>query len=290
MAGLQNEVTRDAIVVGNPGDTVMNNAHRVQVGGSLSGLMNAIILRHAGYKVNVLERSHPSQLYSESAGLGVGPNMHGLIEKYMPAHEEYAIKMTEYELWDEQAKIQEKRALPYPLRMTNWRTIYDMLKSALMIEWPELPSPTYQTNAEVFDVRGGSVEVSVRYRDLETGAEEDLQTSFLIAADGANSSVRRKIWQDVSPSYAGYVLWRGRVPEGQVSWQTREALQDKAVFQRLGNGYMLSYVHKIQLLTINLLHADTLYQRSLKRFDEIPSIDVIYSGHSMKKSQKTHPN
>lgn len=165
-----------------------------------------------------------------------------------------------------------------------------MLKSALMIEWPELPSPTYQTNAEVFDVRGGSVEVSVRYRDLETGAEEDLQTSFLIAADGANSSVRRKIWQDVSPSYAGYVLWRGRVPEGQVSWQTREALQDKAVFQRLGNGYMLSYVHKIQLLTINLLHADTLYQRSLKRFDEIPSIGVIYSGHSMTKSQKTHPN
>jgi len=168
--------------------------------------------------------------------------MHALIEKYMPAHEDYAIKMTEYELWNEKAKIQEKRTLPYALHMTTWRTLYDMLKNAFILERSDLPSPTYQTNAEVFDVREGSAGVSVRYRDLGTGAEEDLQTSFLIAADGANSSVRRKLWQEVSPSYAGYVLWRGRVPESQVSQQTQDALRDKTVFQRLSNGYMLSYV------------------------------------------------
>ena len=204
--------------------------------------MNAIVLRHAGYKVTVLERSHPSQLYSEAAGLGVGPNVHNFLEKYVPGHGDYSIKMTDLEIWNEEAKLQEQRPLPYPLRMTNWRTVYNILKHALMIEWLDLPTPAYKTSVEAFDVRGESTGVSVRCRDLTTGAEEVLEASLIIAADGANSSVRRNIWQNNSPSYAGYVLWRGRVPDEQISQQTKEAFQDKTVFQRLKNGYMLSYV------------------------------------------------
>jgi 2-polyprenyl-6-methoxyphenol hydroxylase-like FAD-dependent oxidoreductase len=212
------------------------------VGGSLSGLMNAIVLRKEGYTVQVLERSHPSKLISEAAGLGVGPNVHTFLETYAKKHEDYGIAHTEINIWNENAELAVSMQLPYTMRMTNWKILYDIFKDALLEDDPTLPTAVYKTLAEVTDVREADAGVAVRYRDLDTGDEGVLQVDLVIAADGANSCVRNQLWQPISPGYAGYCLWRGRVSDQLVSSQTQEALGGKAVFQKLSNGYMLSSV------------------------------------------------
>jgi len=35
------------------------------------------------------------------------------------------------------------------------------------------------------------------------------RATLFIAADGANSEIRRRLLPDVLPNYAGYVAWRG---------------------------------------------------------------------------------
>ena len=204
--------------------------------------MNAIFFRKERYGVQVLERSHPSRLHSEAAGLGVGPNVHTFVETYIKRSDDYAIKLTEMEIWGEKAELLAKMPAPYTMRMTNWKTIYDILKDFLLDDDPNLPAAMYKTDVDVAAVREEDGGVSVRYRDVDTGGEGVLRADLVIAADGANSSIRTQIWQPESPGYAGYVLWRGRVPETVVSEETRKALQDKIVFQRLKGGYMLSYV------------------------------------------------
>ena len=48
---------------------------------------------------------------------------------------------------------------------------------------------------------------------------------------GANSTVRNLV------EYAGYVTWRGRVPEGDVMAETKKALKDRIVVMRFEGGY-----------------------------------------------------
>lgn len=202
--------------------------------------MNGIVLRRAGFKVLVLERSSPSALHSEAAGLGLAPNVHAFIETFIPNLKDYGVIMTESEIWNEQAQLEERTPLPYPMRMTNWKTIYDVLRDNLLEPEADLHSATYRTSVEVVGVREEGTSVLVRYRDLEKGVEEDLQASLMIAADGANSIIRRTLWPGDTPKYAGYVLWRGRVPDTEVSNQTKEALRSQVIFQHLKNGYILS--------------------------------------------------
>jgi 2-polyprenyl-6-methoxyphenol hydroxylase-like FAD-dependent oxidoreductase len=204
--------------------------------------MNAIVLRKEGYTVQILERSHPSQLISEAAGLGVGPNVHTFMEKYVKKHDDYGIAHTEVNIWNENAELAASMPLPYTMRMTNWRILYDIFKDTLLDDDPDSPPAAYKTPVDVTDVREADAGVAVRYRDLDTGDEGVLQVDLVIAADGANSSVRKQLWQPESPGYAGYCLWRGRVSDQLVSEQTQQALRGKAVFQKLKNGYMLSSV------------------------------------------------
>lgn len=212
----------------------------IKVGGSLSGLMNAIVLSREGYKVQVFERSHPSQLISEAAGLGVGPNVHTFLQTYTKVHDTYGIAHTERSTYDENADLIGKLLLPYTLRMVNWTTLYNLLKDAFMNGDAVSSSVVYKTYTEVTNVLEENTRVAVHYRDLETDDQGVLHAEFVVAADGASSSVRRQLWQPESPSYAGYGLWRGRVSDQLISEATRQALQGNTLFQKLQNGYILS--------------------------------------------------
>src|SRR5260370_20828305 len=50
------------------------------------------------------------------------------------------------------------------------------------------------------------------------------EADLLVGADGTFSTVRSQFLPDVSPTYAGYIAWRGLVDEADLSSATREAL------------------------------------------------------------------
>ncbi len=47
--------------------------------------------------------------------------------------------------------------------------------------------------------------------------KETLRGDLILAADGPSSTVRRIVCPEVQRSYAGYVAWRGTVPENEAS-------------------------------------------------------------------------
>jgi len=83
-----------------------------------------------------------------------------------------------------------------------------------------------------------SVEVQVRHSSEQTTtAEADL----VIAADGPSSSIRASYLPDIKRTYAGYVAWRGTVPEDQVSQAAKDVFVEKFPFFHTEHIQILAY-------------------------------------------------
>jgi 2,6-dihydroxypyridine 3-monooxygenase len=53
--------------------------------------------------------------------------------------------------------------------------------------------------------------------EVRLGGGDRLRVDLLVCADGVGSASRQALFPDVSPRYAGYVAWRGTVPEAEVA-------------------------------------------------------------------------
>jgi 2-polyprenyl-6-methoxyphenol hydroxylase-like FAD-dependent oxidoreductase len=63
----------------------------------------------------------------------------------------------------------------------------------------------------------------------------------LVGADGIFSTVRSQFLPDITPTYAGYIAWRGLVDEADLSSSTRDALCDHFSFSLPEGEQMLGY-------------------------------------------------
>jgi 2,6-dihydroxypyridine 3-monooxygenase len=68
-------------------------------------------------------------------------------------------------------------------------------------------------------------------------AEADL----LVCVDGVSSTARAALIPGAAPSYAGYVAWRGTLPERALSPATRKAFEDAINYQVLPGSHVLVY-------------------------------------------------
>lgn len=142
---------------------------------------------------------------------------------------------------NDEGKVERELETREPLRLTTWKVVYDMLRDCLLDGRGAGPRATYRTLHEVRDVmEGDDGRVSVRYHDIANGTDEILEAEVVIAADGANSFVRQNFLPEISPKYAGYVSWRGRVPESALSDTMREVLRNRCVIHRVEEGYQIS--------------------------------------------------
>ncbi len=78
----------------------------------------------------------------------------------------------------------------------------------------------------VKDVDGG---VEVEYEDGE-GKKSKQTADFVLAADGPSSTIRGLLLPDVERRYAGYVAWRGTVPENEASSLMKKTFTDRFMF------------------------------------------------------------
>jgi 2,6-dihydroxypyridine 3-monooxygenase len=62
-----------------------------------------------------------------------------------------------------------------------------------------------------------------------------------VFADGVGSTARAALLPDVRPLYAGYVAWRGVVPETELTSETRAALDDAITYYVYANSHILVY-------------------------------------------------
>ena len=199
----------------------------IVAGGSIGGLTAALVLRDAGCDVRVFERSS-SALRARGAGIGaLSATLRYLTERggYQPADICSPTDWIRF-LGADGAVLHEQR---HRYLFSSWNTIYQALMSLF-------GTSRYILGAEVtgFDTGGDTVGVSLADG---TRTEADL----LVYADGVGSAGRARLLPDVTPSYAGYVAWRGTLPERDLPPATRKALGDAITYQVMPHSHILAY-------------------------------------------------
>jgi 2,6-dihydroxypyridine 3-monooxygenase len=193
------------------------------MGGSLGGLTAGVLLRRAGFEVDVFERSrHP--LEGRGAGIVLHPATVRAISGDTGRLSARAVRMR---YLDDAARITHDDPCSY--RFSSYAAVHQ----ALLADFDEA---RYHLGSAVTGFETAGEKVRVERADGERG-EYDL----LIAADGIGSTARRALAPEVTPSYAGYVGWRGTVVEGDLTPATYEIVADAISYCILPNSHILIY-------------------------------------------------
>jgi len=180
------------------------------IGGSIAGCTAAIELARLGARVTLFERSG-EELKDRGAGLGVPTSVFDTFIRrdlvdgdlpYFPAPAFLRICRTSKEprygrlAW----------AQPATLAALNWGALYRNLRK-------RVPDGVYRTRQQVTDIDlMHDDRVRLRFAD---GNESTF--SLVVCADGYASLGRQTLFPDATLNYAGYVLWRGHMPEAALA-------------------------------------------------------------------------
>jgi 2,6-dihydroxypyridine 3-monooxygenase len=197
------------------------------VGGSLGGLHAALLLHELGIEVDVYERS-PAELAERGAGIGFLPeSARYLVERAGVSLDRVSVATTHIRYLDRGGKRIYDGAHAY--RFSSWNTVYRALKACF-------PSSRYHLGQEMTGWTEAPDAVEVHL-----GGRPSRRVDLLVCADGVGSTARARLMPDVRPAYAGYVAWRGMLPEASLDVPTRAALADAITYHVYANSHVLAY-------------------------------------------------
>jgi len=179
-----------------------NGRRALVVGGSLGGLLAANMLRSAGWAVQVFERAG-DDLASRGAGIGTHEELFTVLERVgIVIDDSIGVRPISRTCLDIEGKP--VASIQRPRVLSSWGRLYRALKDAL-------PMDAYHFSKNLVSLENRPDGVTAVFSD-GTRCEGDL----LIGADGIRSSVRQLLMPEVQPRYAGYIAWRGMLPEAQM--------------------------------------------------------------------------
>lgn len=224
------------------------------VGGSLAGLMTGVILVRAGHDVRILERNPTGLLHDQGAGVVCGGDLLAFFQQHDRTKTPLAVKSPLRHYLDREGN--EIHIEHHAQQMTSWDLLYNVLRanfdgntgSAPCTSPPKAPTDgqaSYEYGSTVTNIaRCPNDRVSITY--TTASGTQHLEADILIAADGPSSTIRSLPALALSPApertYAGYVAWRGTVPEAHLSPAATTALVEKFTFYHAPHLQMLVYV------------------------------------------------
>ncbi|WP_296947854.1 FAD binding domain-containing protein [uncultured Massilia sp.] len=198
------------------------------VGGSLGGLLAAITLRAIGWRVDVFERS-PHALDSRGGGIVLQPDvLHAFHFAGLHHPGTLGVASGDRVFLDAGGEVVQRGWQPQT--QTSWNMLYGAMRAML----PDACLHPGQV-LERFEQAGGQVRAHFAGGRVETG-------DLLVGADGARSTVRSQLLPQVAPAYAGYVAWRGLVPETRLDGADRALLDGVFAFQQGEDHQLLEYL------------------------------------------------
>jgi 2-polyprenyl-6-methoxyphenol hydroxylase-like FAD-dependent oxidoreductase len=198
------------------------------IGGSLGGLATAVALRAIGWRVDVFERS-PHALDSRGGGLVLQPDVLELFEfAGLAQHAPLAVPSADRIFLDRKGDVVQRGYQPQS--QTSWNMLYSTMRASLPDDCVH-PGLTLES----FTQEGNQVSARFTSGRVESG-------DLLVGADGAHSTVRKLLLPNAVPAYAGYVAWRGLVPEMALAAQHRRLLDGVFAFQHEGDNMLLEYM------------------------------------------------
>jgi 2-polyprenyl-6-methoxyphenol hydroxylase-like FAD-dependent oxidoreductase len=190
--------------------------HALIIGGSLAGMFAAHLLRAAGWRVDVFERS-AEDLAGRGAGLGSHEALVAILKRIgIDFSAPLGVAIPRYVWLDRAGGV--VADVPRPRLMTAWSRLYRPLKDLL-------PNELYHPSKSLVRVEQDGRGVTAIFAD-GTRATGDL----LIGADGSRSAVRTQLVPQAKPEYAGYFAWRALWPEAEATEAQRELLYARNAF------------------------------------------------------------
>jgi 2-polyprenyl-6-methoxyphenol hydroxylase-like FAD-dependent oxidoreductase len=181
------------------------------IGGSMAGLFAALLLKRAGWDVGVYERIG-SELSGRGAGIVTHRELFDVLEQAGIARvaATAGVPVTGRRVFGQDGALIGE--LPLDQIVTSWGHLYGLLRKSLADE-------IYHQGCNLERVEETDQAVVAYFAD---GSVEE--ADLLVGADGIFSTVRSQLLPGVSPTYVGYIAWRGLVDEADLSSATREAL------------------------------------------------------------------
>ena len=214
----------------------------------------------------MLEQDSSKDRHSHESGVTIGPSVLSLLNKYDTTGRPAAIFARYISVaWRERLRVLNR---PSPRHMSNWGCLYlilranfDGLQSAAV---PERPASRegdgnveYRPGKRAIGLSYDKDKhrVTVQYADVITGEVGTVSAEMVIAADGAHSSVAKIMQVPTRKDYAGYIAWRGTIPERLLSQETVEYFSDRLNFTLLKGTYFIRQVRPTSCDSMSLLSA-----------------------------------
>lgn len=222
-------------------------------------------MKRQGANVIVLEQDPSSDRHSHESGVSIGPTVVKLLQQYDATGRPAAIPARYLSAaWRQRPRI---ASVTWKHNMSNWGCLYLILRANFdgmpsdTVPQPPAPRPTdgaveYHAGKKATGVSYNSEKhiMTVNYVDSVTGARGTVSASIVIAADGVHSTIRNIMQVPTRKDYAGYIAWRGTVPERLLSKETVEYFSNRLNFTFLKGTYFIRYFHPlwIRIFSANL--------------------------------------
>jgi 2-polyprenyl-6-methoxyphenol hydroxylase-like FAD-dependent oxidoreductase len=197
------------------------------IGGSLGGLLTAILLRNDRWQVDIFERV-PDELAGRGAGIVTHPELLDTLSRCgVVIDDGIGVEVPARVTLDSSGRTVGE----FPLRqiLTSWGRLYALLRE-------RFPAQAYHTGFSLDRVEQREDGVVACFAN-----QQRRQGDLLVGADGIRSTVRAQFLPSVTPRYAGYVAWRGLVEEQAISSPTHAALFERFAFCLPPGEQMLGY-------------------------------------------------
>ncbi len=181
----------------------------------MSGLFAGLMLRRAGWDVDVYERVD-SELSGRGAGIVAQPELIARLRRLGIDPADLGVQITTRKILDASGQLLGELACPQVL--TAWERAYRVLRDVFAAE-------RYHRGRGVKSFTQSSRSVVVQLSD-GSSVEADL----LVGADGLRSTIRQQCLPDLSPLYAGYVAWRALLAEDAIPSATHSELFEYMTF------------------------------------------------------------
>lgn len=221
-----------------------------QVGGSLGGLFTALVLKRLSHTATILERNPSPLLQNQGAGVVAGGPTQSFFHNHDRTNRAIAVTSKLRHYLDADGK--EVHREDTMQKMTSWDLLYYLLRAnfdGVESKYCDVPleeegegKAEYKYGCTVTGIRDVADKgIEVEYEDRD-GKTSTTIADMVIGADGPSSTVRKILLPDVKRKYAGYVAWRGTVPESEASAEAKEAFLEKFAFYHTRGNQILAYV------------------------------------------------